>query len=475
MSDFDLIVIGAGAAGSRAAMEATKAGAKILLLDEQAEAGGQVWRAKSPSIISAPKTPETIAGDKLRSDLKLENILHIVNARVWQIEKNNDDLWNIGYLNNGHLHNVTCKAIIAATGAQERVIPVTGSQLPGVIGLAAATALFKQHLTTPGKQTIVAGCGPLLIFTAYEILRLGGKVCAIISLNSKTNWAKASIDMMTRPDLLWRGATWFAKITAARIPIYWQSTVTEIIGETHIESVNISAIDANWSATSHGQKNNIKADSLCMGHGLNPAIEATKLADATHIYSPELGGWHVKTDDFGRTDKAGLYAAGDNAGIYGAGAAPYRGKLAAIAALQFLNIGKTQNTDKLVAKMKSAAKFGLATTKLTILRKGMIENTQQTAIICRCEAVSRQQLEAEISSGAHSPNAIKSGTRCGMGPCGGRYCNDVAALINQTISGKTRQQIGLTTSRPPIRPLPISAIAQNFDYDDLPIPAPAPL
>lgn len=475
MSDFDLIIIGAGAAGSHAALEAAKAGAKILMLDEQAEAGGQVWRAKSPSIISAPKTPETIAGDKLRSDLKSNNILHIANARVWQIEKNNDDLWNIGYLNNGQLHNATCKAIIAATGAQERVIPVVGAQLPGVIGLAAATALFKQHLTIPGKQTIVAGCGPLLIFTAYEILRLGGKITAIVSLNSKTDWAKASINMMARPDLLLRGAGWLAKIAAARTPIYWQSTITEIIGDTHIDSVNISRVDANWSSVSQGRKTNIKADSLCMGHGLNPAIEATKLADATHIYTPELGGWHVKTDDFGRTDKVGLFAAGDNAGIYGAGAAPYRGKLAAIAVLQFLKLANAENTDRLVARMKSAAKFGLATTKLTVLRAGMIKNTQQTAIICRCETVSRQQLEIEISSGALSPNAIKSGTRCGMGPCGGRYCSDVVALINQTISGKTRQQIGLATHRPPLRPLPISAIAQNFDYDDLPIPAPAPL
>lgn len=475
MSDFDLIVIGAGAAGGNAAMEAAKAGANILLLDEQAEAGGQVWRAKSPSILSAPKTPETVAGDNLRSELKSNNILHVANARVWQIEKNNDGLWNIGYLNNNKLHNATCKAIIVATGAQERVIPVTGSQLPGVIGLAAATALFKQHLTIPGKQTIVAGCGPLLIFTAYEILRLGGKVSAIVSLNSKTDWAKASINMMTRPDLLWRGALWLAKITASRTPIYWQSTITEIIGDNHIDSVNISRVDANWSAMSYDNKTNINADSLCMGHGLNPAIEATKLVDATHIYTPELGGWHVKTDDFGRTDVAGLFAAGDNAGIYGAGAAPYRGKLAAIAALQFLGLAKAQNTNKLVVKMKSAAKFGLATTKLTILRDGLIENTKKTAIICRCEAISRQQLEAEISSGAHSPNAIKSGTRCGMGPCGGRYCSDVVALINQTITGKTRQQIGLATQRPPLRPLPISAIAQNFDYDDLPIPAPAPL
>jgi thioredoxin reductase len=48
---YDVIVIGAGPAGATAALETSYRGLKTLLIDEQLEAGGQVWRARSKSII----------------------------------------------------------------------------------------------------------------------------------------------------------------------------------------------------------------------------------------------------------------------------------------------------------------------------------------------------------------------------------------------------------------------------------------
>ena len=42
--DVDLIVVGAGPAGMAAATVAAEAGAKVILLDEQGLAGGQIYR-----------------------------------------------------------------------------------------------------------------------------------------------------------------------------------------------------------------------------------------------------------------------------------------------------------------------------------------------------------------------------------------------------------------------------------------------
>ena len=52
-SAFDLIVIGAGPAGCRAALAASRHGVSVLLLDEAAAAGGQVYRAPAAGL--APK------------------------------------------------------------------------------------------------------------------------------------------------------------------------------------------------------------------------------------------------------------------------------------------------------------------------------------------------------------------------------------------------------------------------------------
>jgi len=70
---------------------------------------------------------------------------------------------------------------------------------------------------------------------------------------------------------------------------------------------------------------------------------------------------------------------------------------------------------------------------------------------------------------------LKSATRCGMGPCGGRSCEDAAALLIAARTGRTREAIGQATGRPPLRPVTLQALAGAFDVDALPMTEPAPL
>jgi len=177
---FDVIVIGAGPAGANAAIETSRSGLKTLLIDEERDAGGQVWRKKSKSIVSAPISEASEKGDALRDKLRSANIELRFETRVWQIERDEQGHWLLAIQGPGE-KQVRSKALIIATGAQERVIPVPGWTLPGVLGLAGATALFKEHMMVAGRRTIVAGNGPLLFFVASEVLRLGGKVSAVIS------------------------------------------------------------------------------------------------------------------------------------------------------------------------------------------------------------------------------------------------------------------------------------------------------
>jgi len=72
-------------------------------------------------------------------------------------------------------------------------------------------------------------------------------------------------------------------------------------------------------------------------------------------------------------------------------------------------------------------------------------------------------------------NDLKSATRCGMGPCGGRSCEDAAALLIAARTGRSREAIGQATGRPPLRPVTLHALAGAFDFDALPMTEPAPL
>tara|TARA_R110002096_G_scaffold436056_1_gene666509 strand:+ start:70528 stop:71937 length:1410 start_codon:yes stop_codon:yes gene_type:complete len=468
---YDVIVMGAGPAGATAALETSQAGLKTLLIDEQPDAGGQVWRAKSRAIISAPETEYSIAGDDLRASIRGSNVEVKYHTRVWQIEKNDDDHWLLGLQGEGQ-RQVSGKSLVIATGAQERVIPVPGWILPGVFGLAGATALFKEHMMVPGRRTIVSGNGPLLFYVASEILRLGGQVSAVVSLNSRFDWLKALPAMINNPKLIMQGIRWILALYKNSVPIYWQHTIKSVEGKTAVEGATITAVDREWRLLEHGERY-IPSESICQGHGLIPAIEATRLAGAAHHFDEKLGGWVPTVDEFGRATVPGLYACGDNAGILGADAAPHRGRLAAKAILDDLDISATVNIDD--KAYHSARKFGLAATRLTIPRAGFESFMTANTEVCRCEGISRAEIDHELKTGARSPNAVKSGTRCGMGPCGGRYCNESLTIITEHRTGKNRSEIGMATARPPLRPVHMDDLADDLDYDDLPIPGVSPL
>jgi thioredoxin reductase len=469
---YDIAVLGAGPAGAYAALAAAEQGLRVVLLDEQALAGGQVWRAKSAAILCAPETPETRRGADLRKRVETSGIDHLGAARVWHIARE-ADLWNLHSLRDGQSETVQAKSLILATGAREFVQPVEGWTTPGVIGLAGATALFKQELTVPGKRTVVSGTGPLVFYVASEIRRLGGVVATVVTPNTRRDWLGALPAMLGKPALLARGAVWMADLMLAGVPIHWGHAVTKVTGDAHMTGVEIATLDSDWAAQTPA--GNIEADSLCMGHGLIPQIEAAQMLGVGVRHDPALGGWIPQAAQDGATDVPSLYVCGDGSGIRGADAATVHGRLCGLRAAADLGCDTQNAQRKAHAGLRRAVRFGLAMTALSIPRSGMVELSTQDTILCRCESLTKRDILEEIDSGAVSTNAVKSGSRAGMGPCGGKYCQGaIAALIAQS-KGETAALIAPPTARSPLRPVPLGAAAGAFEYDDLPIPKPAPL
>lgn len=466
MSDcFDIAVVGAGPAGGHAALTAAKSGLRVLLLDEQAAAGGQVWRCKSTSIVSAPMTPESLAGNTLRKALAESAVTHHHDTRVWDIRRE-DDQWQLQILKNAESSQIHARSLILATGAREHVQPVPGWTTPGVIGLAGATALFKQSLTLPGKRTVVSGTGPLVFYVASEVRRLGGTVAAVVAPNTRTDWARALPAMALQPKLVARGALWVADLMLAGTPILWGHAVSRVSGHDHATGV------ATRNLTRGTDGPSIEADSVCLGHGLIPNIEAAQMLGVPIRHDPALGGWVPETEPDGRTPVEGLYLCGDGCGIRGVTAAGLQGTL--VGARVARDLGKSSPKPSL-RPWQRAARFGQAMTALSLPRPDLEALSTDDTILCRCESLTRADITAEIHTGAASTNAVKSGRRACMGPCGGKYCQSVIATLIADQTGKDAKDIPPPTPRPPLRPIPLGQAAGAFDYDDLPIPKPAPL
>ena len=470
----DVIVLGAGPAGVSAALAASQCGLRVCLVDEAPLAGGQIYKAL-PSSFKAKKTLglDFEQGSSLREALDSSDVETFFGRTVWLVR----DGFTLEVVGPEELESFEAKSLILATGTHERIIPFPGWTLPGVIGLGAATLLLKSQQILPGRRTIVAGAGPLLLAVAVKVLESGGELVAVVDLNSAADVLRLAPSLMGRPDLAFQGISWMARIHAAGVPFLSRHTIVAAKGAEQVREVHVQPVDQEWKLLHDRKAQVFEADALCVGHGLVPVTEVSRLLGVDHEYRPDLGGWVASHDEFFRTSLSMLYVTGDGAGIAGARAAQLRGKMAGLVAAH--DIGKLSREDfyrvtsKLKGQLRRAERFGQAMSQLMRFRPGLLSTITAETIMCRCEDVCRDEIEEALNEGACDLNQLKAWTRCGMGPCQGRMCGEaVASLLASRIGG--REQLGQWTSRAPLRPIPMDILTADYCYEAIPLPKPLP-
>ena len=467
-------------------MAAVAAGLSVLLVDEARSAGGQVFREIPASLLpargDAGKTePDRRAGDALRRDLEHSGVVTAFGWRVWSVVRL-ERSFRLDAIGRDVPHTVEAAALLVATGAIERILPFPGWTGPGVFGLAAATILLKSQRISPGRRVVVAGAGPLLAAVAAGVLKANAEVAAVVDLNGPTQWLRAVPSLALRPRLAAQGGGWALRLLQARVPVHFRTRVVRALGERRLEAVEVAALGHDGGRHSGRSPLRIDADALCVGHGLAPATEVPRLLRAECVFDRALGGWRPATDRFGRTSVPGLYVAGDGAGVLGGQAALLAGRTTggAIAA----DLRESAPVARASWSGWRARRFGAAMTRLTTTKTAVAADIPAETIVCRCEDVTRAEIDAACDAGARDVNQLKHFTRCGMGPCQGRVCGEAAAellALRLVATGAVpdvdagRRRAGQWTGRVPLRPIPLSALVGELSYADIPAPEPAPL
>jgi hypothetical protein len=73
------------------------------------------------------------------------------------------------------------------------------------------------------------------------------------------------------------------------------------------------------------------------------------------------------------------------------------------------------------------------------------------------------QIVAAIQDDCGDPNAVKALTRAGMGVCQGRSCEPQIAALVRARTPPGARTVARFTVRPPLRPVPLGAIAERTE------------
>ena len=150
-------------------------------------------------------------------------------------------------------------------------------------------------------------------------------------------------------------------------------------------------------------------------------------------------------------------------GIAGARPGFLRGSLAGLAAVESLGLSSRNaaaRRRKLHHDLRRAQIFAERLVELFSPMPELRSLVKDDTVVCRCEEVSWQDVQAAWKDGADSTYSVKLWTRAGMGRCQGRICGDAIAALLADHFAVEESQLRFIHPRLPIRPIPLDLASE---------------
>ena len=444
----NILIIGAGPAGTRAAEVLAGQGIRFIVVDEAPASGGQVYR-RQPAGFRRSATLrygfEAARAEALHAtfDALSKRVDYRPDTSVWSIEN------NVAFtLGPDGVERIPFATLLLCTGGVDRILPIPGWTLPGAFSLGGAQIALKAQGCAIGKRVAFMGSGPLLYLVAYQYAHAGATVAAVLDT------ARFSDALRVIPGLLAGGTTlakglWYQNwLRFNGVPLKRGIRPVSVDGEEHVTGLRYRDV--------RGRERHIDCDAMAFGWGVKPECQLAELAGCQMRFDAMARQWLPECDAEGRSTADGVYLAGDGAGVMGAEAAEYRGELAAMALLADRGVAADAGRrEQLKTRLKRLMRFRTALERALPYPEGLAAALADDTIVCRCEGVTAGDIRQSLSLEPDEINRVKAYTRLGMGRCQGRMCGIAAAEILAHRKGVGLAEIGRLRGQAPIKPLHI--------------------
>ncbi len=426
----DVLVIGAGASGLSAALAAAKAGARVILCDEDFRLGGRLLAERdeidgTPGHEWAGSVEAELEAMPDCRILRRTTVFGVYDGGTYAaIERANDHVPAPTALQpRQRLWRIVAKRAVVCAGAFERPLLFGNNDRPGVMLAGAVRTYLNRFGVAAGRKAVVFADNDDAFRTVTDLTDAGVDVSAVVDPRLEPSKAVQSL------------------AEAAKAPYLGGGTIAGVRGAHGLKSVLVK--------TAQGTATAFACDVLAMSGGWTPALNLT-----THLGGKPV--WDHTLSCLVPGDlPPGLSVAGAASGQFSLQGSLASGEAAGAEAAMSCSLSPS-------ALRRPAPE----PEKVSATPVWQMEQSRGKAFVDFQNDVAVSDVKLAAREGFHVPEHVKRYTTLGMATDQGKTSNLNGAAVLADATGRYVGAVGATTFRPPFTPVCIAALAGHHRGKD---------
>jgi heterotetrameric sarcosine oxidase alpha subunit len=414
----DVLVIGAGPTGLMAALAAGRAGARVILADEDFRLGGRLLAERhevdgKPGVEWAAGAETELASMPDVRIMRRTTVTTVFDhGQYAAIERVHDHAPVPPEHAPRQRHwKIVAKRAVLAAGALERMIAFGNNDRPGVMLASAVRTYINRYAAAPGRRIAISTNNEDGWRTVVDAHAAGIEIAAVIDSRAEPPGEFKALGVKT--------------ITGAR--------VSHVYGRLGVEAIDV---------VENGRTTKIECDALAVSGGWNPAVHLTCHLGGKPVWTEEIAAFTPGTMP------PGMHVAG--------------------AANGALTLGQCL-TGGMAAGAMAAVECGYQMASISLPRADdepaavaplwYVQESRAKAFVDFQNDVTVSDIALADREGFSAVEHLKRYTTLGMATDQGKIANVTGLAILAELSGRSIPDVGTTTYRPPYVPVSFGAMA----------------